>query len=331
MIIDPPIIGLIFTAMTGMCFLIYASGIGARIIIQWDIKNGDERQLILERKTCLISIILYYVMICEFLSLFLFVFIAEDIHTLFTGSMCAAGTLNVNRFGYPFLLMKLISFILCGIWAIINYVDNKGFDYPIIRFKYAFLIIITGLIICETAFLINYFFRLTPDIITSCCGTLFNEDSRNMAAQIISLPSVETKILFYALLALTIGSGTYFCLVEKSPLIFSFFSIVMLPLCLASVISFISVYFYQQPTHHCPFCLLKKEYSYVGYLLYLTLFIAAITGAGTGFIHFFKKRPSVQEVIPKIQKRLCGISISGYAVFALITSYPIVFSDFKIH
>lgn len=331
MIIDPAIIGLIFTAITGMCFLIYASGIGVRIIINWDMKNGDERQLLLERKTCLISIILYYVMICEFLSLFLFVFIAEDLHTLFTGSMCAAGTLNVNRFGYPFLFMKLISFILCGIWVIINYVDNKGFDYPIIRFKYSFLIIITGLVICETTLLINYFFRLSPEIITSCCGTLFNEDSRNMVAQIISLPSVETKIVFYALLALTIGSGICFCLNGKKALIFSVFGIAMLPIGLASVVSFISVYFYQQPTHHCPFCLLKKEYFYVGYLLYLALFIAAISGAGTGFIHFFKNQISIQEVIPKIQKRLCAISMSGYAVFAFITSYPIVFSDFKLH
>jgi len=39
-----------------------------------------------------------------------------------------------------------------------------------------------------------------------------------------------------------------------------------------AILSFISVYFYELPTHHCPFCILQKEYGYVGYPLYLTLF-----------------------------------------------------------
>lgn len=331
MIIDPAIIGLTFTSVTGICLLMYASGLGIRIIRNWDIKNSNEQQLILERKTFLVSAILYYVMICEFFSLFLFVFIAEDIHTLFTGSMCAAGTLNVNRFGYPVLVMKLLSFVLCGIWVIINYVDSKGYDYPLIRAKYTFLFIISGLVICETAWLLKYFSLLSPEIITSCCGSIFNEDSRNLAGQITALPAVETKILFYAVLALTMGTGIHFCLSEKRALIFSCFSILMLPVGLASILSFISVYYYQQPTHHCPFCLLKKEYFHVGYVLYLALFVASIAGAGTGCIHFFKNHLSIQKVAPKIQKRLCGISISGYAVFAAIASYPMVFSDFKIH
>jgi hypothetical protein len=44
-----------------------------------------------------------------------------------------------------------------------------------------------------------------------------------------------------------------------------------------SLISFISLYFYKLPTHHCLFCILQKEYGYIGYPLYPALLGATIT------------------------------------------------------
>ena len=95
-----------------------------------------------------------------------------------------------------------------------------------------------------------------------------------------------------------------------------------------AVISFISLYFYELPTHHCPFDLLQREYNYIGYPLYLSLFAAGITGAGAGVIDRYKDVPSLKSAIPALQKRLCLFSMIGYAVFALIATYPMVFSDF---
>ena len=34
---------------------------------------------------------------------------------------------------------------------------------------------------------------------------------------------------------------------------------------IAGIISFISLYIYEHPHHHCPFCILKPEYGYQGY------------------------------------------------------------------
>jgi len=95
-----------------------------------------------------------------------------------------------------------------------------------------------------------------------------------------------------------------------------------------AIISFISLYFYELPTHHCPFDLLQREYNYIGYPLYLSLFAAGITGAGAGVIDRFKDAPSLKSVIPSLQKRLCLFSMIGYIVFTLIATYPIVFSGF---
>jgi hypothetical protein len=96
------------------------------------------------------------------------------------------------------------------------------------------------------------------------------------------------------------------------------------------VISFISLYFYQLPTHHCPFCLLQKEYYYIGYPLYLSLFGAGIAGIGLGVVNRFRNISSLKNIIPLAVKRLCFASVVGYAVFAIISTYPIIFSDFKL-
>jgi len=113
--------------------------------------------------------------------------------------------------------MKSINFFLCGVWLIVNYTDNKGLDYPLIRVKYKLLIVITGLLAFETYLVINYFMGLKPNVITSCCGTLFNTDADSIA----SLPSVPAKVLFYLSVVLALRSGIHFMVTGKAVRIFS--------------------------------------------------------------------------------------------------------------
>ena len=44
--------------------------------------------------------------------------------------MCAAGTLNVNAYGYPALILKVVNAVLAGQWLILNHADNRVPDYP---------------------------------------------------------------------------------------------------------------------------------------------------------------------------------------------------------
>ncbi len=56
--------------------------------------------------------------------------------------MCAAGTLNVNGYGYPALILKIVVFLLSGLWLLLNYADNRAYDYPLVKNKYLFLLFI---------------------------------------------------------------------------------------------------------------------------------------------------------------------------------------------
>ncbi len=94
----------------------------------------------------------------------------------------------------------------------------------------------------------------------------------------------------------------------------------------ASILSFISIYFYELPTHHCPFCILQKEYIYIGYPLYMTLFGGVISGMGVGILMPFRNKKSLSEILPSIQRRLAIVSLVLFILFTAIVTYRLVFS-----
>ena len=330
MIISPAIIALTIGSILIVLITGYASVIGMQILLWWDIQSGSDRQLQLERKTYLISTVLSYVMAFELASLFLFVYAADHMHGLFIGAMCAAGTLNANDWGYPALVLKTVNFLACGVWLIVNYLDNRGFDYPLIKFKYRWLLVISLLLILETLLQSGYFFELRPDVITSCCGAMFNASAQNLVAELAHLPPRLAEIVFYLSVVLMLRTGIQFYIKGTGAFVFSCFSLWLFGASFAAIISFVSVYVYELPTHHCPFCLIQKEYHYIGYPLYAALFCAGITGAGVGVIDRFRNIASLQETLPVMQKRLCLISMICYSIFTALATYPVLFSGFTL-
>jgi hypothetical protein len=330
LILNPAIIAIILTSLLITAYAAYASIFGLQIVRHWDIHSGSERQLVMERRTYLISTVVTYLFGLALFSTFLFVYTGDHIHGLFVGAMCAAGTFNVNAYGYPLLVLKVLNFFLCGLWLILNYTDGQGADYPLIRPKYRFLVGITLLLAIDTWLTLNYFGALQANVITSCCGTLFSTDTQSIAGDLASLPSYGTKIFLFLGLALVLRSGIHFVLTGRGCRVFSYLSTGFFVFAIAAIIAVISVYFYELPTHHCPFCLLQAEYHYIGYPLYGALFSAGITGAGVGVIDRFRDVSSLKAVIPRLQKRLCLTSLIGYIIFMAIAVYPMVFSDFKL-
>ncbi len=330
MILHPAALALLLIALLVSVMGIYAGYYGMRILSRWDPASGSESQLDLERRTYLISTIMSYILTFELMSLFLFIYTADDIHTLFTGAMCAAGTLAVNSFGYPVMLLKIVNFLLSGVWLIVNYTDNRGYDYPLIRVKYELLNLVVPLLVLEGILLFAYFAGVKPDIITSCCGSLFSHESSSFGGDLASLPPLPMQIAFFSGTAVTVVSGLFFYKKSQAGYLFSIAATVTFLVAAASVVSFICLYFYELPTHHCPFCLLQKEYHYIGYILYATLFGGAVAGIGTGVLMPFRKVVSLNIIIPGIQRRLVLVTIICYLLFALITAWEMIFSALKL-
>jgi hypothetical protein len=330
MIFHPAVISLYVASILISFMAFYSASFGVQILKRWDIKSGSETQLLLERKTYLISTLLTYVFVYQLLSLFLYIFTADHLHLFFVGAMCAAGSLFVNEYGYPALGLKVINFLLAGLWLILNYTDNRAYDYPLLRKKYIFLLVLTPLILIEVILQANYFLRLKPNIITSCCGSLFSAETGGLASELTALPSRPMKVVFYLSMALTLASGAYYYFKEKGGYLLACASGLNFFISLASIISFISVYFYELPTHHCPFCLLQKEYGYIGYALYAALLGGTISGVGAGMLTPFRGMKSLSEIVPSIQRRLALAAVILFLIFTVIVTCRMVFTDFVL-
>ncbi|HZV80988.1 MAG TPA: hypothetical protein VFF53_02350 [Geobacteraceae bacterium] len=317
MLQHPAILAMVGSSLLVCAMVIYAGGYGLKILQRWDLLSGSEEQLELERRTYLISVILGYALLFQIMSFFLFIYTADSLHSLFVGAMCAAGSLNANGFGYPVLLLKTVNCILSGTWLLLNWVDAKGYDYPLIRPKYILLLLLALLITVETVTQITYFSGLHADVITSCCGSLFSSERRNIAGELSGAP-IRQSMLFFGFSLATCGvSGTYFLGKGKGGYIFSLLGTVFFLAAVTSLVSFISLYFYELPSHHCPFCILQKEYGHVGYLLYATLLVGEMATLGVGFLAPFRTLPSMKMIIPLTQKRL---ALAAMILFALFTA-----------
>jgi hypothetical protein len=117
------------------------------------------------------------------------------------------------------------------------------------------------------------------------------------------------EIVFYLWTASTLAAGLWFYIKGRGGYLFAGLSGVQFLIAVTSILSFISLYVYELPTHHCPFCLLQREYGYVGYLLYVALLGSTITGMGVGLLMPFRKIDSLKEVLPGLQKRLALVSV----------------------
>ena len=131
MIQHPAILALMTASLIISGLLLYAGWFAIQILKNWDLASGSELQLQLERRTYLIATIMSYALLFQIISLFLYLYTADGLHILFTGAMCAAGTLQVNSYGYPALILKLINCLLAGCWLIVNHTDTRGYDYPL--------------------------------------------------------------------------------------------------------------------------------------------------------------------------------------------------------
>ncbi|MCM2359302.1 MAG: hypothetical protein NDI77_14225 [Geobacteraceae bacterium] len=330
MILHPAIIALLTGSLLTSAMLLFASFFAVRIIRHWNLTSGSELQVSLERRTYLIATVMASAFAFQLLSLFLFIHTADTLCTLFSGAMCAAGTLNLNRYGYPALLLKLANFILSGLWLVVNHADNRGYDYPLIRVKYRLLLVITPLVLAETAVQGLHFLALRPHVITSCCGSLFGAAQRGIAPTLALLPVVPLLAALAVAIVLTLACGGCLLLKGRGEYLFASCAALTFALGCVALVSAIPVYVYALPAHHCPFCMLHREYGHVGYLFYLTLLGGGVVGLGVGALQPFRGIASLSAELPLIQRRLTLTALILYGTFGGLALWQVMVSELRL-
>ena len=327
MIFQPAIIALLLASGLGLAMLLAAAPFAVEVIRHWNIQSGAERQLQLERRTYLFATLLSFVLALQSIALLLFIFNADRMAVLFVGAMCAVGTLNVNPFGFPALLLQMAVFFLAAIWLVINHVDTRAPDYPLVRIKYGLLLGLTPVLAASFFVQLQYFLGLKANVITSCCGSLFSESSQALSGDLAALPPLPAMLGFYGVLGAAVVVAGYHAWTRRGGYLVAFTSGSALVAALAGILSFVSLYIYEHPHHHCPFCILKPEYDYQGYWLYIPLFAATAAGLAVGALQFFRHTPSLAAVVPATTARLAAIAAAGYLLFTAVATFMMLRSN----
>jgi len=329
-LLNPGILALLLGAAISCVMLIYAAALGLKILLRWNPQSSSEEQLQLERKTSLVSTIVNYAFGFEVVSGLLFVYTLEDIHPLFIGAMCATGSLNANQIGWLALLIKLILFFFAGLWVHFNRLDQRTEDTPLVRPKYLALLILTPLVGLDLVVQYSYFSGLNPEIITSCCGSLFSLGNEGVASELAGLPPVPTMLVFYVLAVLCLAL-ILLCLRSSRalyPYLLLITALGFYLVAMVSVVSFISLYIYQMPSHHCPFDMLQGHYAYVGYPLYIGLFVGTLYALIPGLSQPLKHTASLKREIEKNERGGLWTAFIGLLLFLILVSWPILFGPF---
>lgn len=324
MLLNPAIIALLMVSAVVSLMLLLASFFALQILRHWDISSGSEIQLRLERRTYLVSTLLNLVLVTQLISLLLYIYNAESMSGQFVGAMCATGVLNVNAWGWPTLFLKIAIFFMGSIWLTLNYLDNQGYDYPLTRKKYTLLLTMLPVVIMEFYVQSRYFLEMNPDVITSCCGSLFSSDADGVAAEVSSVSPVQAVYALYGTGLLVMLSGSYTLKSKKGGGVYALFALLAFVVALIAIVSYVSLYIYQHPHHHCPFCILKSGHDYAGYSLYIPLFIATATALSAATVLRWRKVKSLQLAAAGVAPRITYLSLMLFCLFYAFSTYWVV-------
>lgn len=317
MLMQAPVMALLAVAWLGALTLLWAGAFGVQLLRHWDPASGARRQLLLERQTELVATLVGQLLAWQGAALLLMVVNADRTAPLLVGAMCAFGSFNASVWGFPALYAKLGLFFAAGAWLALQRADRAAPDWPLTRRSYRLLLaVLLPLALADAALSTLYFTDLQPDTLTACCGSSFHPEHDGLAAEASAVAPASALWAMAIGLTLVLVWGALAGRVAALAPAYGLASLGFLGLGLLAVVAAISPYVYESPHHHCPFCVLKREYDHVGFAFYLPLFIGASTGLASGLLSW--RMPAQQRaVLARQTRRLRWVSMGSFALFAV--------------
>jgi hypothetical protein len=310
-LLTPEVIILLLEDLLLLAFNTIAVVIAYNIQKHFNLSDTSQKQYNLEKQTYLASYIIKFSLYLKIASIIFFVFTLDKLSNIIPGAMCAVGVTSASQYGVYLLLIKVLNIYLYGFWLLINKKDVERENYPFTKIKFKYYILIYVFFLVEFTLQSLYFFDINPQELVSCCGTVFNEASTSLLGSFTNIPNVISLPIFYFLFILLIVTS-----LKKKIFAYGIINFFFLVISIITLISFFGTYIYELPTHHCPFCLLQKDYYYIGYLLYVVLILGTFFGMANLFL----------KTLLKIELNYFKNSLIFNTIYVILVSfYPIRF------
>ena len=256
------------------------------LLKQWDFQSTTTKQYNLEKKSYLVTVIIYFTLVIKLLLLPYFIYTIDILSNIIPGAMCGAGVISANIYGETLLVLKTLLLFISASWLVLNKIDIQAKTFPYFKSKLWFFMFILILFIYEFYLNIQYFNNLSTTSLVTCCSAIYSAESLKPLPFGISLKLL--LILFYTLFLISFISS-----IKKYAIMAFASNIGLFYISYYAVIYFFGTYIYELPTHHCPFCMLQENYFYIGYIIFISLFL----GIFFGTVNFILKLFTKQEIV----------------------------------
>lgn len=306
MILTPEILSIFILNGIFLFFGLVAFILSIKIYFGWDLNSTKQKQYKLEKQSYLTATIVKYIFAIKLPLFLFFIFTLDNISKVLTGAMCAAGVVDATEYGMYLFILKIINLYLFGFWLILHKLDIANENLPYTKLKFGFFILAFLVFFTELVLETMMFSSIDPAVMVSCCGALYSSTSTSYISSFFTIKPLLLLGLFYSNFLLLLVFYFY-----KNSYVYAILNILFLIISIISLIAIFGTYIYELPTHHCPFCFLQKDYYYIGYLIYTTLFVGTFFGLA---IPFFKKYNYYKISI---------LFIVFYTI--IVSSYPIIY------
>jgi len=246
--------------------LFIAFGVTLYILRHWDFQSYTPTQYRLEKYAYLVMVMLIFAFSMKFILLPYFVFTMDKLSDIVPGAMCSAGVISFNAYGMKLFFIKMSILLLLMIWLMINHYDLEAKHYPWFKPKSWLFLAIFLLMSVELYWDYAFFADIDIHKVLNCCSTLYGL-LEGVNPLPFGLDKSQTILLFYLLYALIVSST-----LSRENWILLIGLVLFIPIGYYSVLYFFGTYIYEMPNHNCPFCMLQKDYYYMGYLIWGSFF-----------------------------------------------------------
>lgn len=303
--INPALVTLLILDLLAVVYGAYAGLWSYRIFRTFNPELTTAYQYDLERRTYLVSSIIQILLAIKVIVFPLFIYSLDQLAFHIPGAMCAVGVINASKLGVPLLLIKLLGLFLFSSWILIHNLDLKKINFLYTLKKHGYFLLVYGFLLLEVFVQYTYLLDLDLDRVVACCSTIF-QGGQNLTGVLSSIPLNIFLPVFIVIYLLTVISQFWGNSVSTALI-----NLIFLGLGLMAILVLYSPYIYELPSHQCPFCILQKEYNYIGFLLYPLLLLGTFAGIAPGFL----------KVVFGAKMELRRIAIVATLSFVLLASW----------
>ena len=307
MLLTPEIVTI---SILNILFVIFASiafYFSLKIVLKYDYNATTTLQYSLEKQGYLVATIIKFIFFIKVVLFIFFVFTLDNISTILPGAMCGAGVVNATPYGTYLLILKILNLYLFAYWLVLHNEDMHSENQKYFKLKFQIFLVAYILLLIEISLESIMFFSIDTKSVVDCCGAIFSTTDGTYMSTLLNIKHSILLSLFYGVFFLM-----FLAYMLKNRYIYALLNVVFVIISLLSLIAYFGTYIYELPTHHCPFCLLQKDYDYIGYFLYIFLFIGTFQGLLVGLIDFSKRKESAKYKISLFFNTLYVLFVSYY-------------------